>query len=152
MQVSAYRFRSSMFRIDPKEDEETNPFCYGRSLAEWLRDGLVSIGYVDAEVLPEDFGWVIMVSRGWGKLWVICGNDRGLLYSQVTPEDKASHVPDAEPVVWHVSIEVDNPMWSVHVGKRRARITELQQQSQKIASEVLTMLRSEIRIELLPID
>src|SRR6187401_1119321 len=47
-----FRFRSAKFPIDPKEDEETNPFCYGRSVAEWVRAKLASTGHKPEDVLP----------------------------------------------------------------------------------------------------
>ena len=31
-------FRSAQFEIEPGEEEETNPLCFGRQLANWLRE------------------------------------------------------------------------------------------------------------------
>jgi len=139
-----------MFRIDPKEDEETNPFCYGRSLATWLRARLASLGYSPEEAIPEDFGWIVVLSRGWGVLWVGCVNDHLHSYEQVSREMKASYVPDAERIVWNVWVAVDKPMWSLNVAKRRARIQQLEQQATKLVGELLAILSTEPSIELLP--
>jgi hypothetical protein len=51
--TSQYSFRSTRFEIDPREDEETNPFMYGRSVAQWLRAQFVAIGYDAEECSPK---------------------------------------------------------------------------------------------------
>ncbi len=70
-------FATDFFQPEPGEEELTNPGCYGRSLAHWLRDQLVHRGVSVEEVLPEDFGWVVMVSRQPFLLWLGCGNTDG---------------------------------------------------------------------------
>jgi hypothetical protein len=152
MKLALYRFRSTLFPIDPREDDETNPFCYGRSLAGWLRSKLASLGHSPEEVIPEDFGWIVVLSRGSGMLWVGCVNDRHHLYSQVSPENKASYVPDAEPVAWNVWIATDKPMWSLNLGKRKARIQELERQAAEVSAQVKSILNTEPQIEMLQND
>ena len=49
-------FKSSLFAIEPDEDQETNPQRYGRQLAKWLGEELRALGY-NVEVIPEDWGW-----------------------------------------------------------------------------------------------
>ena len=56
-------FRSDLFVVDPREDEETNPFCYGRSLSEWVREKFRELGYEPEPVIPEDWGWCVMLKR-----------------------------------------------------------------------------------------
>ncbi len=149
MNKPALRFRSENFRIDPTEDEETNPFLYGRSLAQWLRSKLTSLGYTPEEVIPEDFGWIVVLSRGSGMLWVGCVNDHHHLYAQVTQETKSSYVPDAEPVTWTVWVNVDNPMWSLNIPKRRARVSELERQAIEVARQLFPIIQAEPGIETL---
>src|SRR5690625_3375172 len=70
-------FTSSFFTPVPGEEEQTNRGCYGKALGEWLAEELRKRG-VDVEgAIPEDFGWVVMVSRKPFPLWVACGNDDG---------------------------------------------------------------------------
>lgn len=94
-------------------------------------------------MIPEDFGWIVVLSLGAGMLWVGCVNDHHHLYAQVTPEAKSSYVPDAEPVVWTVWVNVDNPMWSLNFPKRKAKISELHRSAAEVAHQLFTILRSE---------
>jgi hypothetical protein len=149
MNKLAIRFRSALFPIDPAEDEETNPFLYGRALAQWMRQQLGSFGYAPEEVIPEDFGWIVVLSRGNGMLWVACVNDHHHLYSQVTPESKSTYVPDAEPVTWTVWVAVDNPMWSLNLAKRKARIADLEATAKTVARQLFEVIRAEPGIETL---
>lgn len=52
-------FRSTLFEIEPGEDEETNPLCFGRQLARWLRQALIAQGYFVEEPIPKDWGWCL---------------------------------------------------------------------------------------------
>lgn len=149
MDKPAIRFRSSIFAIEPAEDEETNPFIYGRTLALWLRQKLIAFDYTPEEVIPEDYGWIVVVSRGSGMLWVACVNDHHHLYAQVTPESKSTYVPDAEPVTWTVWVAVDNSMWSLSIGKRKARIAELETEARAVARQLFEVIRAEPGIETL---
>ena len=45
----------------------------GRQLADWLRDRLMSEGQAIEAVIPEDWGWCIMVQRKPYRLWIGCG-------------------------------------------------------------------------------
>jgi hypothetical protein len=151
-EARVFRFRSAMFSIDPREDEETNPFLYGRALANWLRGKLAALGYTPEDVIAEDYGWIVILNSGAGMLWVGCVNDHHHLYAEVSPENKDAFVPDAAPVVWNVWVAVDNPMWSLNVGKRRAAIRRLQEDASQLAGQLLAVLQSEPGIEFLPQD
>lgn len=84
-----FQFRTDLFPIDPREDEETNPFCYGRSLAQWVRSKFAELGYFPEPIVPEDWGWCVILHREPFLLWVACGNDRSEYYDKVKPEQKA---------------------------------------------------------------
>jgi len=70
-------FTSDFFKPIAGEEEETNPGCLGKALAQWLAAKLKERGLSVEEVIPEDFGWVVMVSRKPITLWVGCGNKDG---------------------------------------------------------------------------
>jgi hypothetical protein len=72
MSTHQFWFRSSLFEIEPGEDEETNPLRFGRQLARWLRERLVAEGRAVEEVVPEDWGWCLVVQRKPFLLWVGC--------------------------------------------------------------------------------
>lgn len=67
-------FKSDFFNPIPGEDEETNPGCYGKALAEWLAEQLRGQGIRVTGIFPEDFGWVVELSEGPCPLWFGCGN------------------------------------------------------------------------------
>ncbi len=70
-------FTSDFFRPIAGEDEETNPGCFGKALAQWLADQLNRRGVPVESIIPEDFGWVVMVSRKPFTLWFGCRNTDG---------------------------------------------------------------------------
>ena len=71
-------FTSDKFAVEPGEQESTNPGRFGKRLAEWLKQKLVEKGYkIEEGVIPEDWGWLVMVQRKPCRLWVGCGNDDG---------------------------------------------------------------------------
>src|SRR5690606_7994391 len=46
-------------------------------LAKWLAEHLKERGVSVEDVLPEDFGWVVLVARKPFMLWLGCGNTDG---------------------------------------------------------------------------
>lgn len=54
-------FVSSHFQVFQNEEEQTNPGVYGFDLARWLRDRLLERGLVAKELIPEDWGWCVVV-------------------------------------------------------------------------------------------
>jgi hypothetical protein len=70
-------FETDFFQPLPGEEEKTNPGRYGQALAQWLREQLLNRGVSVQEVLPEDFGWVVVVARQPFLLWLGCGNTDG---------------------------------------------------------------------------
>lgn len=55
--------KSTRFEIEPGEDSLTNPGIYGKQLADWLADQLKDAGESIADVIPEDWGWCIVLRR-----------------------------------------------------------------------------------------
>jgi|SRR4051812_4172626 hypothetical protein len=84
-------FKSLAFRVEPGEDDATNPGIFGRALANWLSDALQERGVPAGEIIAEDFGWCIRVGAKSEKLYLACAGspdagwrvfafkDRGLL-------------------------------------------------------------------------
>jgi hypothetical protein len=96
--MNVYRFASTLFEIEPGEDEEINPRMYGRQLAAWLKTQLEACGYAVEPVIAEDWGRCLM--------WVGCGNETD--YATAQPGDPP---PPAEDVVWVCSAEAEIPLW-----------------------------------------
>jgi hypothetical protein len=139
-------FRSDLFQIDPREDEETNPFCYGRSLAEWVRTKFIELGYAPEPVIAEDWGWCVMLAREPFMLWVGCGNDRSTFYDKVTPEEKASFVPDGREITWSCLVGTDVPIWTSFFWKSLVGRANTHEQVGAVTDQLRTILRKEPRI------
>jgi len=99
-------FRSTFFEVEPGEDSETNPRCYGRALARWLASALPKDGLPVAEVFPEDWGWCVMVKAAPFRLWVGCGNVDDL--ATQTLVKASSH---RQPLVWTCIVAAEVPVW-----------------------------------------
>jgi hypothetical protein len=140
------QFRSDLFEIDPREDEQTNPFCYGRSLAEWVRIKFAELGYEPEPVIAEDWGWCVMLRREPFMLWVGCGNDRSEFYGAVKPEEQASFVPDGRNVEWSCFVGADTPIWTSFFWKRMLRLASTHEQVGLVAHQLRELLLKEPRI------
>jgi hypothetical protein len=70
-------FETDYFEPVPGEEVHANQGRFGRALADWLAEQLRARGVDIEEVLAEDFGWVVMVSRKPYRLWLACGNTEG---------------------------------------------------------------------------
>ena len=79
-----YLFTSTLFHVEPGEEIETNPQCYGKSLARWMSKMLAESGVsINESIIAEDWGWLVMVQRKPFSLWVGCGTQKGDDYSHI---------------------------------------------------------------------
>lgn len=69
-----YFITTDFFRIEPGEDNETNPGRYGKAFANWIAARLIDAGERIEGVIPEDFGWCVMLRNAQYRTWVGCGN------------------------------------------------------------------------------
>lgn len=69
--------QTSFFQVDSGEDGLTNPGIYGRALANWLAEKLRSRQEPVQQIISEDWGWCVMLSRKPYALWVGCSNRNG---------------------------------------------------------------------------
>ena len=77
MQGPNHVIRTVEFPIQPGEDAETNPGVFGRALADYLAAQTRCRGVGVDGVIPEDFGYCIMLKRKPLRLWIGCGNRAG---------------------------------------------------------------------------
>ena len=87
-------FTSDFFKPASGEDEEISPGRYGKELAQWLATKLEERGVPVDEVIPEDFGWAVMIARKPFMLWLGCGNTDGSTTQWTV-------FPVAEPSLFH---------------------------------------------------
>ncbi|MFZ6874021.1 hypothetical protein ACO0LF_18335 [Undibacterium sp. Di27W] len=103
-----YWFTSELFKIEPGEDEETNPARYGKELGQWLCQKFKDLGYESADLVAEDWGWCVMCERDNYLLWVGCGS----ILTETEIEDIDPDIPpDSAEIVWHVFAEVEVPFF-----------------------------------------
>ncbi len=142
-----FQFRSDLFHIDPREDEETNPFCYGKSLAQWVRDKFSEIGYEPEPIIAEDWGWCVMLRREPFMLWVGCGNDRSEFYDKVTPEQKASFIPDGREIMWSCLVGTDSPIWTPFFWRSLFGLASAREQVDVVRRQLQSILNNEKGIQ-----
>lgn len=104
--MDGYYFKSTLFEIEPGEDEEINPRMYGRQLAQWLKSQLEQRGYDIEPIIAEDWGRCLMCSRDPFMLWVGCGNM--VDYDTAQPGDPP---PPQESLIWHCFPMAEVPFW-----------------------------------------
>lgn len=74
MQSPLLYFESSVFPVEPGEDEETNPGIFGKSLAHWLAERIATRGFIVEDVFAEDFGWCVAVQSRPHRLYIACAS------------------------------------------------------------------------------
>ena len=128
-----YWFQSELFEIEEGEDEETNPRLYGRNLSDWIREKFIGLGYEVEEVIPEDFGWLVLCQRNPYLLGVSCVSH--VDYEQMNEDDPA---PKADEVTWCCMVFVEVPFFKRLFGK-----PDTSQGTEKLDRELKAMLESE---------
>ncbi len=106
-----YCFTSDLFQVEPGEDEQTNPYLYGKQLSHWLAEKLLSDGYPDAKAIPENTGWHVMCSRDPFMLWIECGN------SDTTHALDNPGLIENQPIIWECFVFAEVPFWKRMFGK-----------------------------------
>ena len=136
--VSKYWFKSAQFKLQDGEEEQTNPDCFGKSLAEWLSTEFSKLGY-ETEVIPEDWGWCVMCERNDFLLWIGCGS---MITTEVNEGDTDS-LPDVNDIVWHVFTEIEIPFFMLksHMKKLLGQL-DLSSPVNKLNKEINAVLCS----------
>lgn len=70
-------FRSDLFPPYPNEEDEINPGCWGKRLAEFIHNGLKERGFDVLEPFAEDWGWMVEIRNDAFPIWIGCGNIDG---------------------------------------------------------------------------
>jgi hypothetical protein len=67
-------FKSTAFpKYETEDDETVNAHCWGKRLAEYVRDTLPSYGVLTEDIFSEDWGWLVYVNHEAFPLWIGCG-------------------------------------------------------------------------------
>jgi hypothetical protein len=134
-----YWFKSSLFEIEPGEDEEINPGIYGRQLAHWMRQKLEAGGYTVESIINEDWGRCVMCQRSPFGMWVGVGS--------VEDEERVDGtIPTKEAVVWHCFAVTEGGLRMRMFGKKN----EIESSRVKLDATLQSILRAEPGILLVP--
>ena len=134
-----YWFKSSLFEIEPGEDQEINPGIYGRQLASWLKQKLEAGGYAVEEIINEDWGRCLMCQRSPFALWVGVGS--------VDDEERVDGmIPTKDAVVWHCFAVTEGGLRMRMFGKKN----EIETSRVKLDAALASILRAEPAILLVP--
>lgn len=136
--MEGFFLKSNLFNIEPGEDEQTNPHCYGKQLANWLKNKFNKLGY-EAEVIPEDWGWCVMCTRKPYMLWVGCGN--------IDAEEESNEAPCSAEIIWHCFVVAEVPFMKKLFGKVDTNTGVV-----KLTTELHDILESEPEIKLVEVS
>ncbi len=135
MELERIFIKTDLFEIDPKEDEETNPFVYGKQFSEWLRSKFIGLGYDVEEVIPEDWGWCVMCKREPFWLWVGCS-------SIMENEPEEGYLPNKDEITWHCFATAEVPFF-----KRIFKKIDSSEELAKLQTELLSIINGELRFK-----
>jgi hypothetical protein len=134
-----YWFKSSLFAIEPGEDDEINPGIYGRQLALWLKRKLEAGGHAVEPVINEDWGRCLMCQRSPFALWV------GVASVEAESPDGGG-VPARDAVIWHCFAVAEGGLRMRMFGKKN----EIEASRAKLDAALQSILRTEPGILLVP--
>lgn len=137
-----YWFKSTLFEIEPGEDDDINPGIFGRQLAVWLKAKLQGQGYVVEDIINEDWGRCLMCQRRPFWLWVGVGN----IQDGPLEGPQLQSIPAKEDVVWHCFVTTELAFFMHLVGKGGKVVAA----RERLDATVRGILESEPAIELVP--
>jgi hypothetical protein len=111
MKSETIYFVSNEFQIVPGEEKETNPGVFGKQLAFWLKNIFVKKGYSELVILPEDWGWCLILERKPNLLWVGCSGHVGLEFSTEYFEE------NEKGITWSCFVVMEAPFLKKLLGK-----------------------------------
>jgi hypothetical protein len=120
-------FKSTLFEIEPGEDDEINPGIYGRQVSTWLRQQLDSRGYATEDIIHEDWGRCLMLQRSPFALWV-----------------GVSSEGEGDDLSWHCFAVTEGGLKMRLFGKKN----EIEITREKLAASLREILESETAIRL----
>ena len=137
-------FKSEIFPIEQGEDVETNPLCFGKSLASWLSEKFSEIGY-KTEIIPEDWGWcVVCESKGY-LLWLGCGC---MATEELVENYNGDNPPKGSEVIWHVFSNIEVPFFNFKaLCQKWTGKLDLDTPLKKLNSNLESVLKSESAVE-----
>lgn len=147
MRDTGYAFTSALFDIEPGEDDETNPGCFGKALAAWIAARLTQFGY-QTRVVPEDWGWCVLCVEEAYLLWVGCSamHDEAF-YDNYDPDDAP---PEGAEVEWYVFTHAEIPFFKVtSLVRKWFGHLDIDTPQRKLVAELYSILSDEDGIVLL---
>lgn len=128
-------FRTARFAIQPNTDIVTGVVSFGRQLAVWLRNELITKGYKPGKVIFDDVGWNVICTRN---PFVLCFQCAPVFDLPLDPSDS-------------VGVEVS---WACTVKARKNFLAGLFQRIDpnlvtRLSQDLENILRSDGQIEMI---
>lgn len=135
-----YCFKSTLFKVEPGEDEETNPCIYGKQFSEWLTTKLNENGYKGAVNDAEDWGWAVSCQSKPFYLFVACAS-----FVDYDKEPNPEYVPAPDEVIWQCFVSADKPLF-----RNPFKKLDVQPDIEKLQNTVFNILDATEEIERVP--
>jgi hypothetical protein len=100
-----FLFETNRFHLSQVKDNFIHPCCFGKDLAEWLRDRLVESRLSASPPGQEDWGWYVRIRQD---------SQRYLLGVAGNRKPAAASANDGE---WRIMMEKRRSLWEKALGK-----------------------------------
>ena len=110
MKSETLYFVSELFTVEPGEEDETNPGIFGKQLAHWVKNRFEENGYSEIEIVPEDWGWCVILQRKPNLIWVGCSGQKGVEFSTDYFEE------GEEGITWNCFLVMEAPFIKKFLG------------------------------------
>ena len=117
MKSETIHFVTDLFQVEPGEEEETNPGISGKQLAYWVKKRFEENGYSDIEIVPEDWGWCVILQRKPNLIWVGCSGQKGVEFSTEYFEE------GEEGITWNCFLVMEAPFFKKFLGNKNSTET-----------------------------
>lgn len=109
-------FRSDKFPPYDGEQAEINPGCWGRRLAEYLKDKLAELNIVTGDLVAEDWGYVLPIQNESFNMFIGCGHQSG------ADDDFLCFIEPSKPFIRKLFKKIDTTQDVGNVVESLARI------------------------------
>ena len=120
MKSETIHFVTDLFQVEPGEEEETNPGIFGKQLAYWVKKRFEENGYSDIEIVPEDWGWCVILQRKPNLIWVGCSGQKGVEFSTEYFEESEE---GEEGITWNCFLVMEAPFFKKFLGNKNSTET-----------------------------
>lgn len=131
-------FKSNSFPVIPYEDDELNPGILGKSVSQWVESILKNTSYPITEVIPEDFGYCLMIKRKPYWLWVGVSGTSSYDFPENGLSEEITNDFPLESIKWSVWVRTEAGFLS-----RLLKKDNRKEESKEVFSLISTALKQQ---------